>query len=129
MSNEMYSVCARAADGVAEGIAIGGDAFPGSTLSDHCRRYQRMPAVKLIVVLGEIGGEDEYTLAAAMESKEITKPVVRGQGGRGGGVVLCAFPFPFALAPRCAPALPLAPRRAAAALLRRRKPETNANPP
>jgi succinyl-CoA synthetase alpha subunit len=83
MSNELYSVCARAADGVAEGVAIGGDAFPGSTLSDHCRRYQRMPAVKLIVVLGEIGGEDEYSLVAAMESKEITKPVVRGRGREG----------------------------------------------
>jgi succinyl-CoA synthetase alpha subunit len=39
------------------GIAIGGDAFPGSTLSDHCLRYQHIPQVKMIVVLGEIGGE------------------------------------------------------------------------
>ncbi len=27
------------------GIAIGGDAFPGSTLSDHCLRYQHIPQV------------------------------------------------------------------------------------
>ena len=99
MSNEMYSVCARAADGVAEGVAIGGDAFPGSTLSDHCRRFQRMPGVKLIVVLGEIGGEDEYALVAAMEAGEVTKPVVGAGVGWGVGVcgvVLCAFAFPFA---------------------------------
>ena len=38
------------------GIAIGGDAFPGSTLSDHCLRYQNIPQIKMIVVLGEIGG-------------------------------------------------------------------------
>lgn len=51
-----YNVCARAADGIYEGVAIGGDAFPGSTLSDHCLRYQQIPQIKMIVVLGEIGG-------------------------------------------------------------------------
>jgi ATP citrate (pro-S)-lyase len=40
MSNELYNVLARATDGLYEGIAIGGDSFPGSTLSDHCIRYQ-----------------------------------------------------------------------------------------
>ena len=44
------------------GIAIGGDVFPGSTLSDHCLRYQHIPAIKMIVVLGELGGQDEYSL-------------------------------------------------------------------
>lgn len=27
------------------GIAIGGDSYPGSTLSDHCLRYQNIPQV------------------------------------------------------------------------------------
>ena len=40
MSNELYNVLARAADGLYEGVAIGGDSYPGSTLSDHCIRYQ-----------------------------------------------------------------------------------------
>ncbi len=44
------------------GIAIGGDVFPGSTLSDHCLRYENIPQIKLIVVLGELGGQDEYSL-------------------------------------------------------------------
>ena len=44
------------------GIAIGGDVFPGSTLSDHCLRYEIIPQIKLIVVLGELGGQDEYSL-------------------------------------------------------------------
>ena len=39
--------------------------FPGSTLSDHCIRYQHIPAIKLIVVLGELGGQDEYSLVIA----------------------------------------------------------------
>ena len=41
----------------AAGIAIGGDVFPGSTLSDHCLRYQNIPDIKMIVVLGELGGQ------------------------------------------------------------------------
>lgn len=53
------SPCVRA------GIAIGGDVFPGSTLSDHCCRYQNIDAIKLIVVLGELGGQDEYSLVRA----------------------------------------------------------------
>jgi hypothetical protein len=31
--------------------------FPGSTLSDHCLRYQNIPDIKMIVVLGELGGQ------------------------------------------------------------------------
>lgn len=34
----------------AAGIAIGGDAFTGSTLSDHCLRYQHIPQVRLQVL-------------------------------------------------------------------------------
>lgn len=81
MSNEMYNVLARATDGIYEGIAIGGDAFPGSTLSEHCLRYERIPAVKLIVVLGEIGGRDEYSLVDAIKDGRITKPVVAWVSG------------------------------------------------
>ena len=81
MSNEMYNVIARAADGLYEGIAIGGDAFPGSTLSDHCLRYQHIPGIKMIVVLGEIGGKDEYSLVSALKEKKITKPVVAWVSG------------------------------------------------
>ena len=51
----------QGSDGCA-GIAIGGDVFPGSTLSDHCLRYENIPQIKLIVVLGELGGQDEYSL-------------------------------------------------------------------
>mmetsp|Transcript_21455 Transcript_21455/g.51177 ORF Transcript_21455/g.51177 Transcript_21455/m.51177 type:complete len:613 (+) Transcript_21455:137-1975(+) len=81
MSNEMYSVISRATDGIYEGIAIGGDSLPGSTLSDHCLRYQQIPQVKLIVVLGELGGVDEHALADAMRKGRVTKPVVAWVSG------------------------------------------------
>ncbi|DBA82560.1 TPA: ATP-citrate synthase beta chain protein 1 [Trebouxia sp. C0005] len=81
MSNEMYNVLSRATNGLYEGIAIGGDVFPGSTLSDHCLRYQNIPDIKLIVVLGELGGHDEYSLVDALKSGKINKPVVAWVSG------------------------------------------------
>mmetsp|Transcript_17361 Transcript_17361/g.29726 ORF Transcript_17361/g.29726 Transcript_17361/m.29726 type:complete len:614 (+) Transcript_17361:97-1938(+) len=81
MSNEMYNVLARATDGLFEGIAIGGDTFPGSTLSDHCLRYQHMPQVKMIVILGELGGRDEYGVVEALKAGSVTKPVVSWVSG------------------------------------------------
>lgn len=81
MSNEMYNVLSRATNGLYEGIAIGGDVFPGSTLSDHCLRYQNIPDIKLIVVLGELGGHDEYSLVDALNSGQINKPVVAWVSG------------------------------------------------
>jgi ATP citrate (pro-S)-lyase len=46
MSNEMYNVLARVTDGLYEGIAIGGDVYPGSTLSDHVLRFNNIPQAK-----------------------------------------------------------------------------------
>ncbi len=40
------SVAAGAARRTDAGIAIGGDTFPGSTLCDHCLRYQNIPEVR-----------------------------------------------------------------------------------
>ena len=76
MLNEMANVVFQNADGLYEGIAIGGDAYPGSTLLDHVRRYERNPDIKMIVVLGEVGGRDEYGIVEAMKAGEITKPLI-----------------------------------------------------
>ena len=81
MSNEAYNILSKATDGLYEGIAIGGDVFPGSTLSDHAQRFERIPQIRMIVVLGEIGGRDEYTLVEALQQKKITKPVVAWVSG------------------------------------------------
>jgi ATP-citrate lyase alpha-subunit len=63
-------------DGIFEGVAIGGDRYPGSSLMDHVMRYEKNPAIKMIVCLGEIGGLDEYNIVDALKSKKITKPLV-----------------------------------------------------
>ena len=76
LSNEMYKVISMFADGVYEGIAIGGDRYPGTTLAYHVERFEKNPAIKMIVVLGEVGGRDEYQIAELIKSKKVKKPVV-----------------------------------------------------
>lgn len=91
LSNEMYNVLARVTDGLYEGIAVGGDAFPGTTLTDHVKRFEKLDAVKLIVVLGEPGGADEYGIVDSIKSGEAKKPVVAWVTGS------CASQFNAAL--------------------------------
>jgi ATP citrate (pro-S)-lyase len=76
MSNELNNIIARNSDGVYEGVAIGGDRYPGSRFLDHFLRYQDDAGAKMMVLLGEVGGEDEYDLINAVKSGRITKPVV-----------------------------------------------------
>lgn len=76
MSNEINNIISRNSDGVYEGLAIGGDLYPGSTFIDHMMRFQQNPAVKMIVLLGEIGGADEYTVVDAVREGKITKPLI-----------------------------------------------------
>ncbi len=76
LSSECYNIIARNADGLYEGIAIGGDAYPGSTLLEHILRYEAIPAVKMIVALGEIGGTEELRIVEALKAGKIKKPLV-----------------------------------------------------
>ncbi|XP_022711313.1 ATP-citrate synthase-like [Varroa jacobsoni] len=76
MSNELNNIVSRNTDGVYEGVAIGGDRYPGSTFMDHILRYEADPEVKMIVLLGEVGGVEEYDVCQAIEDKRITKPLV-----------------------------------------------------
>jgi ATP citrate (pro-S)-lyase len=76
LSNEAYYTIAMNTDGLYEGIAIGGDAFAGSTLLDHLLRYEQIPEVKMLVCLGELGGAGEYEVVEALEQGRIRKPLV-----------------------------------------------------
>jgi len=86
LSNEMYNMLARTTDGLYEGIAIGGDAYPGSTLLEHVLRFEQIPDIKMTVVLGELGGRDEYDIVKAMKAGEIKKPLVVWVTGTCAGV-------------------------------------------
>lgn len=76
LSNECYNIIARNTDGLYEGIAIGGDSYPGSTLLDHILRFERIPQVKMIAALGEIGGVEEIKIVDALKAGKIKKPLV-----------------------------------------------------
>ncbi|MDO9534748.1 MAG: citrate/2-methylcitrate synthase [Bacillota bacterium] len=76
LSNETYNIISRNTDGLYEGIAIGGDSYPGTTLVEHLLRFEKNPAIKMLVSLGEVGGNDEYEIVEALREKRITKPLV-----------------------------------------------------
>ena len=76
MLNEAFNIISRNSDGIFEGVAIGGDRYPGSTMLDHILRYEANPAIKMIACLGELGGEDEYRIIRALSEKKVTKPLV-----------------------------------------------------
>lgn len=76
LSNEAYNIIARNTDGLNEGIAIGGDTYPASTLLDHLLRFEKNPDIKMLVCLGEVGGSGEYEIVEALKNKQITKPLV-----------------------------------------------------
>jgi ATP citrate (pro-S)-lyase len=76
LSNELNNMISRNTDGVYEGVAIGGDRYPGSRFLDHILRYNDNPSVHMLVLLGEVGGIDEYQICDALKSGRITKPLV-----------------------------------------------------
>ncbi len=88
MSNEMYNLVSQNSDGIYEGIAIGGDMYPGSTLLQHLLRYEKNPNIKILTCLGEVGGLDEYNIVNAIKEGKLTKPLVMWVTGT------CAKVFP-----------------------------------
>jgi ATP-citrate lyase alpha-subunit len=74
--NELSNIISINADGIAEGVAIGGDRFVGSVFIDNLLRMQDNPNVKYMLLLGEVGGVEEYKVIEAVKSGRITKPVI-----------------------------------------------------
>jgi succinyl-CoA synthetase alpha subunit len=56
-------------------VGIGGDPVVGSSFIDILRKFQDDPQTELIVMVGEIGGDEEEK-AAAFISEHVTKPVL-----------------------------------------------------
>jgi len=76
LSNELNNIVALNTDGVYEGVAIGGDRYPGSTFIQHLLRFEANPDIKMMVMFGEVGGLDEYDVVEALQDDRITKPLV-----------------------------------------------------
>lgn len=76
MSNELNNIVSQNTDGVYEGVAIGGDRYPGTSFIDHLLRYESEPECKILLLLGEVGGVEEYRVIEAVKQGKITKPIV-----------------------------------------------------
>ncbi len=74
--NELSNIISINADGIAEGVAIGGDRFVGSVFIDNLLRMEKNPDVKYMILLGEVGGTEEYKVIEAIKNGQITKPVI-----------------------------------------------------
>ncbi|KAF2761614.1 ATP-citrate synthase (ATP-citrate (pro-S-)-lyase) [Pseudovirgaria hyperparasitica] len=93
MSNELNNIIANTTDGVYEGVAIGGDRYPGTTFIDHLLRYEADPNCKILVLLGEVGGVEEYRVIEAVKSGQIKKPVVAWAIGTVAGMLKTEVQF------------------------------------
>jgi ATP citrate (pro-S)-lyase len=76
MSNELNNLLNIYSNGVYEGVAIGGDRYPGTTFIDHLLRFEGDPKCKILVLLGEVGGVEEYEVVKALEAGLIKKPLI-----------------------------------------------------
>jgi len=76
MSNELNNILSYTTNGVYEGVAIGGDRYPGTSFIDHLLRYEADPDCKMLLLLGEVGGTEEYRVIDAVQKDLIKKPVV-----------------------------------------------------
>ena len=56
-------------------VGIGGDPVVGSSFIDIVQRFEADDETEMIVLVGEIGGDEEEKAAAYIES-EVTKPVI-----------------------------------------------------
>ena len=56
-------------------VGVGGDMIPGSTFIDVLPKFEADPETKCIIMIGEIGGNEEE-LAAEYIKKHVTKPVI-----------------------------------------------------
>ena len=76
MSNEMYRVISKHTNGIHTGIALGGDRYTSSTFSDIVIEYEQIPEITMIVMLWEVWGQDELSVAEMIRDGRVTKPIV-----------------------------------------------------
>ncbi|MEJ0048183.1 MAG: succinate--CoA ligase subunit alpha [Rhodospirillales bacterium] len=85
-----YEVChrlVRAGLGQSLWIGVGGDAVKGTRFADMLPYFATDPATRALVVLGEIGGNEEEELATALQATSFAKPVyalIAGSAAREG---------------------------------------------
>ena len=75
LTYEVVDALSRAGIGQSTAVGIGGDPVIGTSFVDVLGLFEADPATEAIVMIGEIGGNDEET-AAQFIQEHVTKPVV-----------------------------------------------------
>lgn len=86
MSNELNNIIARNSDGVYEGVAIGGDRYPGTRFIDHLLRYQDNPTVSVRDLM-------RVRRTIRMKTPQQLSCLEIGMGGRSQECHACAHSF------------------------------------
>ena len=73
MSNELNNILSLITNGAYEGVAISGDCHPGI---DHLLRYENDSECKMLVLLDEVSGVEEYRVVDAVKKGISKKPIV-----------------------------------------------------
>lgn len=76
MTNELITDVALAGKRVSFALAIGGDRFPISSLTDVLTLAENDPQTTAVLYFGELGGVDEYEIVEMIKAKKLTKPVL-----------------------------------------------------
>jgi ATP citrate (pro-S)-lyase len=74
--NELSYIVSHNTNGVNQAISIGGDRYPGSNFIDYILDMERNPEIKMIILLGEVGGIQELLVSEAKKNNLITKPII-----------------------------------------------------
>ncbi len=75
LTYEVVDALSRAGTGQSTAVGIGGDPVIGTSFVDVLGLFEADPATEAIVLIGEIGGNDEET-AARFIQEHVTKPLV-----------------------------------------------------
>jgi len=82
LSYEITKALGNADVGVSAYIGIGGDPVRGKTLTEAFDYYVKDQGTKVIVLIGEIGGDDEEKVAQYIKNQKVSKPVVAYIAGK-----------------------------------------------
>lgn len=82
LSYEITKAIGNADIGVSAYIGIGGDPVRGKTLTEAFEYYVKDSGTNVIVLIGEIGGDDEEKVAQYIKDQNVNKPVVAYIAGK-----------------------------------------------
>ena len=81
LSYEITKAIGKSGIGVSAFVGIGGDPVRGTTMQEAVAYYSEDPATKIIVIIGEIGSDEEEKTAEFIKSN-VSKPVIAYIAGK-----------------------------------------------